>query len=71
MKTFQKKYGLEPITTPRRTGLGRGEPGRQVQQGLQRAPDVLDVGPSFEAIAGKKGIYARTELAVGHDPGQP
>ena len=59
IKTFQKKYGIE---------FARDNPGGSSAQenqaivslkGDPRAPDVVDVGPSFAVAGAAAGLYAR------------
>jgi len=59
MSTFQKKYGLS-ITNDNPDGSSAQE--NQAVRSLKgdpRAPDVLDVSPSFAAAGANEGLYAK------------
>ena len=69
MSTFQKKYGLG-LTNDNPDGSSAQENQAIVSlKGDSRAPDVVDVGPSFAVAGTAQGLYA-TLLpdAVRHDP---
>ncbi len=59
MKTFQKKYGLK-LTNDNPDGSSAQE-NQAVRslKGDRRAPDVLDVGPSFAIEGANEGLYAK------------
>jgi putative spermidine/putrescine transport system substrate-binding protein len=59
MSTFQKKYGLK-ITNDNPDGSSAQE-NQSVRslKGDPRAPDVLDVSPSFAAAGANEGLYAK------------
>jgi putative spermidine/putrescine transport system substrate-binding protein len=59
MSTFQKKYGLK-ITNDNPNGSSSDE--NQAVRSLKgdpRAPDVLDVNPTFAALGANEGLYAK------------
>jgi putative spermidine/putrescine transport system substrate-binding protein len=58
MSTFQSKYGIK-ISNANPNGSSAEENQAVVSlKGQDRAPDVLDVGPSFAADGKNKGLYA-------------
>jgi putative spermidine/putrescine transport system substrate-binding protein len=58
MDTFQSKYGIK-ISNANPNGSSAEENQAVVSlKGQSRAPDVLDVGPSFAADGKNKGLYA-------------
>ncbi len=58
MSTFQSKYGIK-INNANPNGSSAEENQAVVSlKGQSRAPDVLDVGPSFAADGKNKGLYA-------------
>jgi putative spermidine/putrescine transport system substrate-binding protein len=63
MDTFQSKYGIK-INNANPNGSS-AEENQAVQslKGQSRAPDVLDVGPSFAADGKNKGLYANYKNA--------
>src|SRR6185436_5559168 len=59
MSTFQKKYGIS-ITNDNPNGSSAEENQAVTSlKGDSRAPDVLDVGPSFAIAGTAAGLYAR------------
>src|SRR5213082_750147 len=64
MSTFQKKYGLK-ITNDNPDGSSAQE--NQAVRSLKgdsRAPDVVDVGPSFAIAGANEGLYAPYRVAT-------
>ena len=72
MKTYQSKFKMK-LTDAIPDGTSAQENQAVVsQKGSKRAPDVLDVGPSFAEIGRKQGLYAHVQgLDLVDDPGQP
>jgi putative spermidine/putrescine transport system substrate-binding protein len=59
MSTFQKRYGLKLTNdNPDASSAQENEAVRSLK-GDSRAPDVLDVGPSFAIIGANEGLYAK------------
>ena len=59
ISTFQKKYGI-PITSDNPDGSSAQENQAIVSlKGDPRAPDVVDVGPSFAVAGATQGLYAK------------
>jgi putative spermidine/putrescine transport system substrate-binding protein len=64
MKTFQKKFKLK-LTDAIPDGTSAQENQAVIsQKGSKRAPDVLDVGPSFAEIGRKQGLYAPYKVST-------
>ena len=64
MKTFQSKYG---ITISNANPLGSSAQENQAivsLKGQSRAPDVVDVGPSFAVQGASQGLYTPYEVAT-------
>src|SRR6266508_4514698 len=64
MSTFSKKYGI-PITNDNPDGSSAQE--NQAVRSLKgdsRAPDVVDVGPSFAVDGAKEGLYKPYKVAT-------
>ena len=61
MATFKKKYGLKLDERQSRRRARRRTRTRQSRslKGDSRAPDVLDVGPSFAIAGANEGLYAK------------
>lgn len=58
METFQSKYGLRLTNASPNASSAEENQAVQSLKGQSRAPDVLDVGPSFAAEGKEKGLYA-------------
>ena len=59
ISTFSKKYGI-PITSDNPDGSSAQENQAIVSlKGDPRAPDVVDVGPSFAVLGTSQGLYAK------------
>jgi putative spermidine/putrescine transport system substrate-binding protein len=59
MSTFKKKYGLQLTNdNPDGSSAQENEAVRSLK-GDSRAPDVLDVGPSFAILGANEGLYAK------------
>ena len=59
ISTFSKKYGI-PITSDNPDGSSAQENQAIVSlKGDPRAPDVVDVGPSFAVLGATQGLYAK------------
>ena len=64
MKTYQSKFKLK-LTDAIPDGTSAQENTAIVsQKGSKRAPDVLDVGPSFAEIGRKQGLYAPYKVST-------
>ena len=64
MKTYQSKFKLK-LTDAIPDGTSAQENQAVVsQKGSKRAPDVLDVGPSFAEIGRKQGLYANYKVST-------
>jgi putative spermidine/putrescine transport system substrate-binding protein len=59
MSTFQKKYGLRLTNDNPDASSAQENQAVRSLKGDPRAPDVLDVGPSFAIDGAKEGLYAR------------
>jgi putative spermidine/putrescine transport system substrate-binding protein len=59
MSTFQKKYGLRLTNDNPEASSAQENQAVRSLKGDPRAPDVLDVGPSFAIDGAKEGLYAR------------
>jgi putative spermidine/putrescine transport system substrate-binding protein len=58
METFQSKYGLKLTNASPNASSAEENQAVQSLKGQSRAPDVLDVGPSFAVEGKEKGLYA-------------
>jgi putative spermidine/putrescine transport system substrate-binding protein len=59
MSTFKKKYGMQLTNdNPDGSSAQENEAVRSLK-GDPRAPDVLDVGPSFAILGANEGLYAK------------
>ncbi len=64
MKTYQSKFKMK-LTDAIPDGTSAQENQAVVsQKGSKRAPDVLDVGPSFAEIGRKQGLYAKYKVST-------
>ena len=64
MKTYQSKFKMK-LTDAIPDGTSAQENQAVVsQKGSKRAPDVLDVGPSFAEIGRKQGLYANYKVST-------
>jgi putative spermidine/putrescine transport system substrate-binding protein len=59
MSTFQKKYGLKLTNDNPDASSAQENQAVRSLKGDPRAPDVLDVGPSFAIDGTREGLYAR------------
>jgi putative spermidine/putrescine transport system substrate-binding protein len=59
MSTFQKRYGLRLTNDNPDASSAQENQAVRSLKGDPRAPDVLDVGPSFAIDGAKEGLYAR------------
>jgi putative spermidine/putrescine transport system substrate-binding protein len=59
MSTFQKRYGLRLTNDNPDASSAQEHQAVRSLKGDPRAPDVLDVGPSFAIDGAKEGLYAR------------
>ena len=64
MKKYQSKFKMK-LTDTIPDGTSAQENAAVVsQKGSKRAPDVLDVGPSFAEIGRKQGLYAKYKVST-------
>jgi putative spermidine/putrescine transport system substrate-binding protein len=59
MSTFQKKYGLKLTNDNPDASSAQENQAVRSLKGDPRAPDVLDVGPSFAIAGANEGLYAK------------
>jgi putative spermidine/putrescine transport system substrate-binding protein len=59
MSTFQKKYGMKLTNDNPDASSAQENQAVRSLKGDPRAPDVLDVGPSFAIDGTREGLYAR------------
>jgi putative spermidine/putrescine transport system substrate-binding protein len=59
MSTFQRRYGLRLTNDNPDASSAQENQAVRSLKGDPRAPDVLDVGPSFAIEGAKEGLYAR------------
>jgi putative spermidine/putrescine transport system substrate-binding protein len=59
MRTFQRKYGLKLTNDNPDASSAQENQAVRSLKGDRRAPDVLDVGPSFAIEGANEGLYAK------------
>lgn len=59
MSTFQRRYGLKLTNDNPDASSAQENQAVRSLKGDPRAPDVLDVGPSFAILGAAEGLYAR------------